>query len=121
MRISIHLSGRRERRQHASAATSNHVSGCRRPYESRNGAREWFIGPVLTWLHSQDDRIGGVTQRGSGGDVLLAGVTTYVGVRPGMHLWLGMDWDVTHSTGAMFMPVRRHISFGITQQFRIHR
>jgi hypothetical protein len=92
-----------------------------RPYESKNVAREWFIGPVLTWLHSQDDRIGGVTQSGSGGDVLLAGITTYVGVRPGMHLWLGMDWDGAHSTGAMFMPVRRHISFGITQQFRMHR
>jgi hypothetical protein len=92
-----------------------------RPYESKNVAREWFIGPVLTWLHSQDDRIGGVTQSGSGGDVLLAGITTYVGVRPGMHVWLGMDWDVAHSTGTMFMPVRRHISFGITQQFRIHR
>jgi hypothetical protein len=92
-----------------------------RPYESKNVAREWFIGPVLTWLHSQDDRIGGVTQSGSSGDVLLAGITTYVGVRPGMHLWLGMDWDVAHARGAMFMPVRRHVSFGITQQFRIHR
>jgi hypothetical protein len=92
-----------------------------RPYESKNVAREWFIGPALTWLHSQDDRVGGVTQSGSGGDVLLAGITTYVGVRPGMHFWLGMDWDVVHSTGAMFMPVRRHISFGITQQFRMHR
>jgi hypothetical protein len=92
-----------------------------RPYESKNMAREWFIGPALTWLHSQDDRIGGVTQSGSGGDVLLAGITSYVGVRPGMHVWLGMDWDVVHSAGAMFMPVRRHISFGITQQFRMHR
>jgi hypothetical protein len=92
-----------------------------RPYESKNVAREWFIGPVLTWLHSQDDRIGGVTQSWSGGDVLLAGITTYVGVRPGMHVWLGMDWDGAHSTGAMFMPVRRHVSFGITQQFRMHR
>lgn len=90
-----------------------------RPYESKDGSREWFVGPVATWLHSQDDRIAGVTQSGSGGDVLLAGVTTYVGVRPGMHLWLGMDWDVDHSTGAAFMPVRRHISFGITQQFRM--
>ena len=61
-----------------------------RPYESKDGAREWFIGPVLTWLHSQDDRIAAVTQSGSGGDVLLAGITTYVGVRPGMHVWLGM-------------------------------
>jgi hypothetical protein len=52
--------------------------------------------------------------------VLLAGVTTYAGVRPGMHLWLGMDWDVAHSTGAAFTPVRRHVSFGITQQFRFH-
>lgn len=91
-----------------------------RPYESKNGAREWFIGPVLTWLHSQDDRISGATQSGSGGDVLLAGVATYVGVRPGMHVWLGMDWDVAHSSGAMLMPVRRHISFGITHQFRMH-
>jgi len=92
-----------------------------RPYESKNVAREWFIGPVLTWRHAQDDRIGGVNQSGSGGDVLLAGLTSYVGVRPGMHVWLGMDWDVAHSTGATFMPVRRHISFGITQQFRMHR
>jgi hypothetical protein len=92
-----------------------------RPYESKNGDREWFIGPVLTWLHSQDDSIAGVTQSGSGGDVLLAGLTTYVGVRPGTHIWLGMDWDVAHSSGAAFMPVRRHISFGITQQFRLHR
>lgn len=92
-----------------------------RPYESKNVAREWFIGPVLTWLHAGDARVGGVTQSGSGGDVLLAGITSYVGVRPGMHLWLGMDWDAAHTTGAMFMPVRRHISFGITQQFRLHR
>ena len=91
-----------------------------RPYESKNVTREWFIGPALTWLHSQDDQIAGATQRGSGGDALLAGITTYAGVRPGMHIWLGVDWDVTHSTGAAFMPVRRHISFGITQQFRFH-
>ena len=91
-----------------------------RPYESKNVGREWFIGPELTWLHSQNERIAGITQSGSGGDVLLAGITTYVGVRPGMHVWVGMDWDVAHSTGAMFMPVRRHISFGITQQFRLH-
>jgi len=91
-----------------------------RPYESKNVAREWFIGPVLTWLHSRDDRIGSVTQRGSGGDVLQAGAATYVGLRPGMHVWLGLDWDVAHSTGPLFMPVRRHISFGITQQFRLH-
>jgi len=91
-----------------------------RPYESNDGAREWFIGPVVSWLHSQDDRLAAVTQSGSGGDVLLAGITTYVGVRPGMHVWLGMDWDVAHSAGATFMPVRRHISFGVTRQFRLH-
>ena len=91
-----------------------------RPYESRNLAREWFIGPVLTWLYSGDDRIARVTQTGSGGDVLMAGMATYVGVRPGMHVWFGMDWDVAHSTAAQFQPLRRHVSFGITQQFRIH-
>jgi hypothetical protein len=92
-----------------------------RPYESKDGAREWFVGPVLTWLYSQDESAAGVTQQGSGGNALLAGITTYLGVRPGMHVWLGVDWDVVHSTGPMFMPVRSHISFGITQQFRMHR
>lgn len=91
-----------------------------RPYESQNGAREWFIGPVLTWLHSQDDRIAAVTQNGSGGDQFLAGITTYAGVRPGTHVWLGLDWNVANSAGAAYMPIRRHISFGITQQFRFH-
>ena len=91
-----------------------------RPYQSKNINREWFVGPVLTWLHYQDNRISGVTQNGSGGDVLLTGITTYATVRPGMHLWLGADWDITHSTGASFRPVRRHISFGITQQFQLH-
>ena len=91
-----------------------------RPYESKDGAREWFIGPVLTWLNTQDQQISGATQPGSGGNVLLLGLTTYVGLRPGMHAWLGMDWDVVHSTGAQFMPVHSHISFGITQQFRMH-
>lgn len=91
-----------------------------RPYESKNVGREWFIGPALTWMHSQDDRIGGIVQHGSGGDAFLAGVTSYVGIRPGMHLWIGADWDVAHSSDAQFMPVRRHISVGITQQFRFH-
>lgn len=91
-----------------------------RPYEAKNGAREWFIGPVLTWQHSQDDRIAHISQSGSGGDVLQAGITTYVGVRPGVHVWFGMDWDVMHSDGASFVPIRSHVSFGITQQFRLH-
>jgi hypothetical protein len=91
-----------------------------RPYESKDVRREWFIGPALTWFHSQDDRIAGVTQPGSGGDLLLAGATTYFGVRPGMHVWFGMDWNVATSHGVAYMPLRRHISFGITQQFRMH-
>ncbi len=91
-----------------------------RPYEAKNGEREWFIGPELTLLHSQDDRISGVSQNGSGGNALLAGITTYVGLRPGFHAWVGADWDIAHSSGALYAPVRRHISFGITQQFRIH-
>ena len=92
-----------------------------RPYEAKDGSREWFIGPELTWLYSQNETVSGATQNGSGSNALLAGAATFVGVRPGMHLWFGMDWDVVHSTGALSMPIRRHISFGITQQFRLHR
>jgi hypothetical protein len=91
-----------------------------RPYEAKDGSREWFIGPVLTWLYSQNESVSDVTEPGSGGNALLAGVTTYVGLRPGMHVWLGMDWDIAHSTGAQYMPIRSHISFGLTQQFRMH-
>ena len=90
-----------------------------RPYESKDGAREWFIGPTFTWLHSVSDRIAGVTESDSGGDVFLAGITTYMGVRSGMHIWLALDWAAAHSNGSQFMPVRRQISFGITQQFRM--
>src|SRR5262249_27487457 len=90
-----------------------------RPYEAKDGSKEWFIGPELLWFYAADDTIAGNRQQGSGGQSLLAGVTTFVGVRPGMHLWLGMDWDVAHSTGVAFNPIRRHISFGITQQFRL--
>jgi len=73
----------------------------------------------LKWLYTSNETVAGNTQQGSGGQVLLAGITTYVGLRPGMHAWFGMDWDVAHSTGASFNPIRRHISFGITQQFRL--
>jgi len=91
-----------------------------RPYESKTVGREWFIGPALTWTHSQDDRIADVVQSGSGGRALVAGIASYVGIRPGTHVWIGVDWDVAHSSSAQFQPARRHISFGITQQFRLH-
>jgi hypothetical protein len=91
-----------------------------RPYESKTASREWFIGPALTWLYQGNERILGITQTASGGNMLLAGLATYVGLRPGMHAWVEADWDVAHSAGAAFMPVRHRISFGITQQFRFH-
>jgi hypothetical protein len=90
-----------------------------RPCQSKNLAHEWFIGPELTWLHMHDDRIAGIDQSGSGGDAVLVGITSYVGLRPGLHVWVGADWDVAHSTGATFMPIRRHITFGLTRQFRM--
>ena len=71
-------------------------------------------------LRSGNDQIAGITQVGSGGDALLAGATTYVGLRPGMDVWVGVDWDIAHSSGTLFMPLRRHVSFGLTQQFRLH-
>lgn len=91
-----------------------------RPYEAKDGSREWFIGPDLMWLYSGNESIGSATQEGSGGQALFAGITTFVGVRPGMHVWLGVDWDLNHSNGAAFNPVRRRITFGITQQFKMH-
>ncbi|HET9282212.1 MAG TPA: hypothetical protein VFR24_09655 [Candidatus Angelobacter sp.] len=91
-----------------------------RPYEAKDGSKEWFIGPDFSWLYFSNDQMNGNTQNGTGGHALLAGITTYVSARAGMHLWLGADWDIVHSSGAAFNPVRRRISFGITQQFRLH-
>src|SRR2546422_3665221 len=84
-----------------------------RPYESKNVAREWFIGPVLTWLRSQDDRIAGVKMRGSGGDGFLAGLAPYVGVGPRMHLWFGVDWGGVDFPRPFFFPFPRPMPFGI--------
>src|SRR5262249_12066658 len=92
-----------------------------RPYETKDPSREWVIGPDLNWGYSQEEKGSRRTLKGSGSNALLAGATTFVGVRPGMHFWFGMAWAVAHSTGAASMPFRRHISFGVTQQFRIHR
>ena len=89
-----------------------------RPYESKDVRREWFIGPTLTWLHSNDEVIAGNRQNESGGNVWLAGVTTYFGLSPGVHVWLALEWAVAHSKGENFSPVESRISFGITRQFR---
>ena len=89
-----------------------------RPYESKEVRREWFIGPTFVWLRSNDEKIAGIKQKASGGDVLLAGVTTYFGVSPGMHVWLDLEWVIAHSDGESFQPLRRQVSIGITRQFR---
>jgi len=89
-----------------------------RPYESKDVRREWFIGPTVTWLRTKDEKIADVEQSGSGGDELLAGVTTYFGVAPGIHVWFAAEWNVAHTNGQSFNPLRRQISFGITRQFR---
>lgn len=92
-----------------------------RPYQSSDVGREWFIGPAITWKHVAQDHVAGITQKGTGGDALLVGVTNFVGLRSGMHVWFGIDWVVAHSNATSFLPVRRHISFGITRQFQVQR
>jgi len=89
-----------------------------RPYESKDIRHEWFIGTTLVWVHSADEEIAGNKQHESGGNVLLVGVTTYFGLAPGMHVWLGLEWAVANSHGENFNAFQRHISFGITRQFR---
>lgn len=92
-----------------------------RPYQSSDVSREWFIGPAITWKHVQADRVGGIKQNGTGGNALLLGVTNFVGVRAGVHIWFGIDWEVAHSNNPYFLPVRRRISFGITRQLQVQR
>ena len=94
-----------------------------RPYESKDGARDWFIGPELTWLHSQDDRIAGVTQG------CKAAATCYsselrltLAFARGMHLWLrhGLGCRSFHAARSSCPSVVTSVLFRITQQFRLH-
>ena len=68
-----------------------------RPYESKNVAREWFIGSALDflWLHSQDDRIVGVAQKLSSGMIRCFHCRncdiTVAGLAP-PECTLGLEW-----------------------------
>lgn len=92
-----------------------------RPYESPNVDKEWWIGPALTIEHYSDDRLAGISQAGSGGNVVLLGAATYFSPRAGMELWFGADFPVTQTITTERARTRRFFSFGITHQFRLHR
>ncbi len=92
-----------------------------RPYESKNVDKEWWIGPALTIRHDADDRLAGINQPGSGGNVVLLGAATYFSPRAGMELWFGADFPVTQTVNTARARTKRLFSFGITQQFQLHR
>lgn len=92
-----------------------------RPYQTRNVNREWFIGGTITLLHNRRDRIAGIERRDSGNHLLLMGVATYLGLRPGMVAWFGVDFPVMQTSSGAPTNMTRRISFGITQQFLLKR
>jgi hypothetical protein len=92
-----------------------------RPYQSREPGKEWFIGPTIVWRHNWRDRLAGVMRTDSGGSALLLGVTTYVGLRPGMTAWFSADFPVVQTSSGAPTNLTRRFSFGITQQFLLPR
>jgi hypothetical protein len=92
-----------------------------RPYQTRDVSREWFIGPVVVYQHNWHDRLAGITRRDSGGSTLLLGLATYVGVRPGTHVWFQADFPVVRTSSGAPTHATRRFSFGITQQFLLPR
>jgi hypothetical protein len=90
-----------------------------RPYESHSVGEEWWIGPELVWDQQGYDRIGGVRQSSSGGNVLSLGGATYFSPRPGLELWFGMDFGVAQQWNGIQATVERHISIGISKQFEL--
>lgn len=89
-----------------------------RPYQTRTVDKEWFIGPVVVWNHNRHDRLAGVSRSDSGGSILLLGVTTYVGVNPGTHVWFEADFPVVQTSTGAPTGLKRRFSFGITRQFQ---
>ncbi len=92
-----------------------------RPYQSHSVGREWWVGPQIVWDHAGFDRIGGMRQGNSGGNVLSAGGATYFSPHPGLELWFGIDFAVAQQMNGVQDQVRRHISIGISKQFQIRR
>ncbi len=92
-----------------------------RPYQTREVAREWFVGPSLTWAHSERDRRAGIRQARGGGDVLFLGLTNYVSPHAGWMVWVSLDIPVTQNTNGMPLENKRQISFGVTKQLALHR
>jgi hypothetical protein len=90
-----------------------------RPYQSHSVGREWWVGPEIVWDHAGYDRIGGLRQDDSGGDVLGAGGATYFSPRPGLELWFGIDFAVAQQMHGIQAQVRRHIGIGISKQIQL--
>jgi hypothetical protein len=92
-----------------------------RPYQSHSVGREWWIGPEVVWQHAMKDRIAGLSQADSGGDVLSLGAATYYSPRPGLELWFGIDFAVAQQMNGVQDHSSRHISVGISKQIQLHR
>ena len=90
-----------------------------RPYQSHSVGREWWMGPELDWNHEGYDRIGGLREPNSGGQVLSLGAATYFSPRPGLELWFGADFAVAQDWTGVQATVKRHISVGVSKQFQV--
>jgi hypothetical protein len=89
-----------------------------RPYQSHSVGREWWIGPDLTFEHEGYERIGGVLQADSGGQVLSLGGATYFSPHPGLELWFGIGFAVAQRWNGVQDTVKGHISIGASKQFQ---
>ena len=92
-----------------------------RPYESHSVGKEWWIGPETGLDQEGYERIGGVRQADSGGNVLSLGGATYFSPRPGLELWSGMDFAVAQQWNGIQDTVGKHINIGISKQFQLKR
>jgi hypothetical protein len=90
-----------------------------RPYQSHSVGKEWWIGPEVVWTHDGYDRVGAINQLDTGGEIASVGGATYFSPRPGLELWLGIDFPVIQRNHGIQDTTERHISFGIGKQFQI--
>jgi hypothetical protein len=89
-----------------------------RPYQSKSVGREWFIGPSLAWRRLGRDRQNDASIERSGGDLLLAGITSYVSPHAGIVFWLALDFPVGEWTQSA-VSFDHRVNFGITKQFSL--
>lgn len=88
-----------------------------RPLQTALVGGEWFIGPDVHWRHAAPNKLANVHQKGTGSDIVTAGLTSYISPRGGLVFWASLEFPVWQEWNGAGYEQRRRLNFGVTKQF----